>query len=95
MDNMKRHTVRLNVKELMRAMTEFGIESDVELAAKLGISKTQVWRAKLPINDDRHNSPGPIFIAGVLKAFGGPFERFFVTDELKNTKVEEKKVSVS
>ena len=75
-------TVRLNVDELEKAQTLLNIQSDTELAAKIGVSVTQIWRAKLPVEDPRHNSPGPVFIAGVLKAFGGPFEKFFFLDKV-------------
>lgn len=71
------NTVRLNVSALEEAQKAEGIENDTQLAAKIGVSVTQVWRAKLPVEDPRHNSPGPAFIAGVIQAFGGPFERFF------------------
>ncbi|WP_010278907.1 hypothetical protein [Paenibacillus senegalensis] len=74
---MDKYTIRLNVKEFMKAQIDKDIASDVELAKKLGVNKTQIWRAKLPVDDPRHNSPGPAFIAGVLKVFGGPFERYF------------------
>ena len=77
-----RYTIRLNKKELMKAANEHGIINDTELAAKIGVSVTQVWRAKLPIDDPRYNAPGPAFIAGVLAAFGGPFERFFFLEEV-------------
>ncbi len=77
-----RYTIRLNKKELMRTANDHGIQNDTELAAKIGVSVTQVWRAKLPVDDPRHNAPGPAFIAGVLAAFGGPFERFFFLDEV-------------
>lgn len=38
--------------------------SDSELAKKMGVNKTQVWRVK-----GGHNNPGRDFIAGALKAF--------------------------
>ncbi|MFE4524727.1 hypothetical protein ACFRCQ_21905 [Cytobacillus firmus] len=72
-----KQTVRLNIEALEKAQKKHGISSDTELAAKLGVSVTQIWRAKLPIDDPRHNSPGPQFIAGVLKAFQGKFEEYF------------------
>lgn len=79
---MKKYTVRLNVKELMKAQIDKDISSDTELAAVIGVSLTQIWRAKLPISDPRHNDPGPAFIAGVLKTFGSDFDRFFFLDEV-------------
>lgn len=74
---MKKPTIHLNVKSLMDAAFERGLESDAQIAAAIGVSTTQVWRAKLPPSDPRHNAPGTAFIAGVLTVFGGPFERYF------------------
>jgi hypothetical protein len=45
--------------------------SDGELAIKMGVSTTQIWRVRLPDDDPRHNDPGGEFIAGVLTAFPG------------------------
>lgn len=88
---MKKSTVRLNVKALEKEKEKHEILSDTELAAMIGVSTTQIWRATLPVADPRHNSPGPIFIAGVLKAFGGPFEKYFFLDEVIRGRI--KKVS--
>lgn len=74
--------IRLKAKELMKAQIDFGIPSDAELAKKMGISASQVWRVKLPPEDERHNTPGNQFIAGVLSTFGGPFDRFFYLDDV-------------
>jgi hypothetical protein len=79
-------TVRLNVDALEEEQKKRNITSDTELAATIGVSVTQVWRAKLPVTDPRHNSPGPAFIAGVINAFGGPFEKFFFLDEVVRTR---------
>lgn len=76
----KQKTIRLNTQEFMKAAIEHNLENDTEIAAKIGVSVTQIWRAKLPVNDPRYNAPGTQFIAGVLSAFGGPFERFFFLD---------------
>ena len=78
---MQRPVIRLNVKEFMKAAIDHDIETDAELAAAIGVSTTQIWRAKLPVNDPRYNAPGASFIAGVLTAFGGPFEKFFFLDK--------------
>jgi hypothetical protein len=56
--------------------------TDTELAAAIGVSTTQVWRAKLPVDHPKHNSPGVAFIAGVLAVFGGSFDRFFFLEEV-------------
>ena len=47
---------------------------DNELAKKMNISTTQLWRVRLPDEDPRHNDPGQDFVAGALKAF--PEKRF-------------------
>lgn len=77
-----KYTVRLKVDELMRAANDHQLMTDTELAAAIGVSTTQIWRAKLPVNHPQHNSPGTTFIAGVLSVFGGPFERFFFLDKV-------------
>lgn len=77
-----KYVIRLNVKEFMKAAIENNLENDTQIAAKIGVSVTQVWRAKLPVDDPRYNAPGTQFIAGVLSAFGGPFEKFFFLDEV-------------
>ncbi|WP_019536551.1 hypothetical protein [Paenibacillus ginsengihumi] len=77
-----RYTVRLNVDELMKAAIDKNLSTDTELAAAIGVSTTQVWRAKLPVNHPKHNSPGVAFIAGVMAVFGGPFDRFFFLQEV-------------
>lgn len=80
---MNKKTVRLNVKELMKAQIDHDIKTDAELAEVIGVSKSQVWRAKLKPEDPRHNDPGNQFIAGVLSVFGGPFEQFFYLEDVK------------
>ena len=80
---MAKKVIRLKVKELMKAQIDANIHTDAALAEILGISITQVWRAKLPPTDQRHNSPGNQFIAGVIGAFNGKFEDFFYIEEVK------------
>jgi hypothetical protein len=79
---MQKKIVRLNTKELMKAQIDYEIKTDAELAQKIGISASQICRAKLNPNDRRHSAPGNQFIAGVLSVFGGPFDKFFYIDEL-------------
>ncbi|MDV2683776.1 hypothetical protein RYX56_05565 [Alkalihalophilus lindianensis] len=74
---MKKYIIRLDVKEFLKAAIDHEISSDTELAAKIGVSVSQIWRAKLNKDDPRYCAPGPAFIAGVINAFGEPFERFF------------------
>ncbi|MEK5171792.1 hypothetical protein NST63_00860 [Heyndrickxia sp. FSL W8-0496] len=78
---MNKKTVRLKVKELMKAQIDHDIKSDAELAEKMGISPSQVWRAKLQKHDKRYNTPGNQFIAGVLSVFNCPFEKFFYIEK--------------
>lgn len=74
--------IRLKVKELMKAQIDNDISTDAALAKCIGVSPSQVWRAKLPPDDDRHNAPGVQFIAGVLGAFDCNFEKFFFVDNI-------------
>ena len=78
---MVKKIVRLKTKELMKAQIDLSIASDSDLASKIGVSTTQVWRVKLSPKDKRYNTPGNHFIAGVMNTFGGPFERFFYLDD--------------
>lgn len=86
---MSKKVIRLKVKELMKAQIDNDIPTDAALAKELGVSPSQVWRAKLPISDERYNSPGVQFIAGVLGAFGGPFERFFYLEDVDSNDEKE------
>jgi transcriptional regulator with XRE-family HTH domain len=43
--------------------------SDTEFAERLGISRSRLWRAKLPTNHHEYCSPGEALITGVLKTF--------------------------
>lgn len=43
--------------------------TDIEIASKMKVSTTQLWRVRLPDDDPRHNNPGKDFVAGVLTAF--------------------------
>ena len=79
---MSKKVIRLRVKELMKAQIDMSIPTDAVLAEKIGVSVTQVWRAKLPITDSRYNTPGSHFIAGVIGTFEGRFEDFFYIDEV-------------
>lgn len=76
------NTIRLKTKVLMKAAIDHNLDTDTKLAAAIGVSTTQIWRAKLPFEDPRHNAPGVTFIAGVLSTFEGPFERYFFLDDV-------------
>jgi hypothetical protein len=69
--------VRLNEKALKIAAIENDLETNAQIADTIGISVSQLWRATLPVDDPRYNAPSSTFIAGVLHAFGEPFEKFF------------------
>ena len=60
--------VRLN-KAVLEAAQQKNNWSDSELAQRAGISRSQIWRVKLPAGDKRRNDPGVDLIAGLLKAF--------------------------
>ena len=81
-----RKVIRLKVKELMKAQIDNDIPTDAALAKLIGVSPSQVWRAKLPPDDERYNSPGVQFIAGVLGAFNGSFEDFFYVETIQAEK---------
>ncbi|MFH0067525.1 hypothetical protein, partial [Peribacillus sp. NPDC056705] len=74
-------SIRLNKKELRKAAFDSELETRAQIAEHIGVSVTQLYRACLSPDHPNYNSPGPTFIAGVLKAFGEPFERFFFLDE--------------
>lgn len=81
---MQNKIIRLNVKELMKAQIDMSIDTDRELAEKIGVSPSQVSRAKLPPSDPRYCAPGTKFIAGVLSLFKGePFEKFFYIEDVE------------
>lgn len=83
---MKKFVVRLKVNELMKAQSDLNIPTDKELAERMNINVTQIWRTKLPVTDERHNSPGNQFIAGVMKVFGGNFADYFFIEEVEDLK---------
>ncbi|GAB6181718.1 hypothetical protein JCM14036_30370 [Desulfotomaculum defluvii] len=76
--------IKLRVAEFNEA-AKAKYKSDLELAAAMGISTTQLWRARLADEDPRHNDPGKEFVAGALKAFTNmKFEDlFFLAESLR------------
>lgn len=74
-------TIRLNKKELRKAAIDSDLETRAQIAERIGVTVTQLYRACLSPEHPNYNSPGPTFIAGVLIAFGEPFERFFFLDK--------------
>jgi hypothetical protein len=81
-EDFMKAVIRLNTSALEEEQRKHNISSDTELAARIGVSVTQIWRAKLSVEDPRHNSPGSVFIAGVIGAFGGPFEKYFFLEKV-------------
>lgn len=63
--------IKLKIDEFKELTGEV---KDNELAKKMNISTTQLWRVRLPDEDPRHNDPGQDFVAGALKAF--PSKKF-------------------
>lgn len=81
MDDKEKVAIRLNENELRKAAIDHNLETNAQIAHAIGVSPSQLWRATLEPADPRYNAPGQSFIAGVLKAFGEPFERFFFLAE--------------
>ena len=75
--SISRAAVRLNEKELRKAALDKGLKKDKEIAKAIGVSDFQLRRALKDPADPNYNAPGEKLIAGVLSAFGEPFERFF------------------
>jgi hypothetical protein len=73
--------IRLNEKELRKAAIEHNLKTNGQIAEAIGVTQSQLWRSTLPTDHRFYNGPGPSFIAGVLKKFGEPFERFFFLEE--------------
>jgi DNA-binding XRE family transcriptional regulator len=60
--------LKLRVDKLEELQTE-NSWTDTELAKRMGISRSRLWRAKLPAEHNEYCSPGESLIIGVLKAF--------------------------
>ncbi|MHA6481310.1 helix-turn-helix domain-containing protein [Paenibacillus sp. strain BS8-2] len=60
--------MRLQADKLEEAQKEKGW-NESEMARRMGISRSRLWRAKLDVSHPSYCSPGPTLIAGVLKAF--------------------------
>lgn len=79
---MTKPVIRLNTNELLHAAIDNNLKTKDEIAERIGVSRVQLYRAQLPIDDPKHSPPGGTFISGVLNAFGGPFEKFFFLDNV-------------
>lgn len=60
--------VKLRCDVFRKMQDGFGL-NDSQMARKMGIGRTQLWRATLPESDPRYASPGTQFIAGALNVF--------------------------
>lgn len=60
--------IGLHVDVLYRLQDERGW-NDTRLAKELGISRSRLWRARLPVDHPEHNTIGANFIAGALSVF--------------------------
>ncbi len=78
--------IKLNIDTFEAYQAKKGL-SDSELAVKMGINRTQVWRVK-----EGHNEPGRDFIAGALKVFTDASfdDLFFIPGALRPRKTKEK-----
>jgi hypothetical protein len=83
-------SVKLNVKKFNELQQEKGW-SDLKTAEEMEISPIQIWRARLPDDDPRHNDPGKEFISGALLAFEVKFEDIFFLSESLRSRNEEKR----
>lgn len=75
--SISRVAVRLNEMELRKAALDKNMKTNKEIAKAIGVSTVQLGRAMKSPTDPDYNAPGEKMIAGVLAAFGEPFERFF------------------
>jgi transcriptional regulator with XRE-family HTH domain len=60
--------IKLRVKVLEQLQNEQGW-TDTKLAKQMGISRSRLWRAKLPEDHNEYCTPGEKLINGALKAF--------------------------
>lgn len=83
-DRLSRTAIRLNKNELKKAALDLNLETHAEIAKAIGVSVSQLNRVMNDPDHPNYNAPGPSFIAGVLKAFGEPFERFFFLTDIES-----------
>ncbi|QXE02791.1 hypothetical protein [Terribacillus sp. DMT04] len=88
---MPKTVIRLRTKEFMKATIDADLGTVTEMAAKIGVSYTQLYRTTLPVDHPNYNAPGTAFIAGVMSAFDAPFEQFFFLE--KNLRGHKSEVS--
>lgn len=72
--------VRIDALDMLQKKSNL---SDTALAGKMGISRSTLWRIRLPETSKEHCHPGEDFIASALKAFPGiKFEQLFFLDDM-------------
>ena len=71
--------IRLNIEALEAAQRDKGW-NETELCKRSGLSRSQLWRIRLPEDDPRKQQPGNEAIAGLLNAFDMKFHQLFVVD---------------
>ena len=68
-----------NIKKIDELQSKYNL-SDAELAAKIGLSRVQMWRIK-----KGKNPPGETFIAGILTTFKeSSFNELFILIEVSH-----------
>ena len=74
--------VKINREAFERLQAQYDM-NDTELAHKMGINRTQVWRVKAGKND-----PGTDFVAGALRAFPGvKFDELFILPDVVQARI--------
>ncbi|MED4083911.1 hypothetical protein P4637_03415 [Halalkalibacterium halodurans] len=86
--------LKLNVEAFNSAQKEMGLNNS-ELARKMNISRSRLWRAKLPQDHPYYCYPGEDFITGTLMVFRDKKfdELFFLENPCSEIHKEENNVS--
>ncbi|MCI1696272.1 hypothetical protein [Aneurinibacillus aneurinilyticus] len=72
--------LRVDVLEKLQREKQW---TDTELAKRMGISRSRLWRAKLPEDHTEYCSPGESLITGALLAFPEKsFDDLFFLDRM-------------
>jgi transcriptional regulator with XRE-family HTH domain len=80
MNHTPKIRLRVNFLETLQKQNKW---NDSELARKMGISRSRLWRAKLPEDHNEYCSPGEGLIAGALNAFPNcKFDDLFFLDKV-------------
>lgn len=72
--------IKLKISEVNEAQQKLKF-TDTKFAKYIGISRSRLWRARLPESHQEYCTPGEDFIAGILRAFPNKsFDDFFFLD---------------